>query len=117
MFATLVSDVNRVEKLLDKDYVYLDVRTEAEFAAGHLPSAVNVPILYTSTEGMTMNQDFTKTVVERFPDKDTHIIVGCKTGKRSELAYGLLQTEGYIHLIDFKGGYDAWVAAGLPTTA
>jgi hypothetical protein len=40
---------------------------------------------------------------------------GCKSGRRSAAACALL-AEHFDDLVDVGGGYDAWVAAGLPST-
>ncbi|HEX2261224.1 MAG TPA: rhodanese-like domain-containing protein, partial [Candidatus Binatia bacterium] len=56
--------------------VYIDVRTEREFAAGHPQGAVNIPVAFPDpARGMMMNPDFVKVVEGNFP-KDKRIIVG-----------------------------------------
>ena len=50
------------------------------------------------------------------PDKSQELAVGCKSGKRSEMAAGLLSQAGYTGLKNVSGGFDSWLASGLPTT-
>ncbi|KAG2649188.1 thiosulfate sulfurtransferase 16, chloroplastic-like isoform X4 [Panicum virgatum] len=64
---------------------YLDVRTEAEFSAGHPQGAVNIPYMNKTGSGMTKNTHFLEQVSRIF-GKDDEIIVGCQSGKRSLMA-------------------------------
>lgn len=85
--------------------VYIDVRTEGEFAAGHPQGAVNIPVAFPDpARGMVMNADFVKVVEEHFP-KDKKIIVGCQAGPRSNAAAGLLQQAGYQDVSNMLGGF------------
>jgi rhodanese-related sulfurtransferase len=49
------------------------------------------------------------------PDQD--IVVVCQEGYASSLAAATLREMGLSRATDLEGGYAAWVAAGLPTTA
>lgn len=81
--------------------IVVDVREADEFAAGHIPGAVNVPL-----------SDFS-------PDKLPHtegklLVLNCLGGKRSGLALdkcGVAQSSVNTHL---AGGFDGWSKAGLP---
>ena len=85
--------------------VYIDVRTEREFAAGHPQGAVNIPVAFPDpARGMVMNADFVKVVESNFP-KDKKIIVGCQAGPRSNAAAGLLQQAGYQDVSNMLGGF------------
>ena len=85
--------------------VYIDVRTEREFAAGHPTQAVNIPVAFFDPErGMVMNADFVEVVTANFP-KDKKIIVGCQAGPRSNAAAGLLAQAGYQDVSNMVGGF------------
>ncbi len=112
----------------DPAAIYIDVRTEREFAAGHPQGAVNIPVAFPDpTRGMMMNADFVKVVEAHFP-QDKKIIVGCQAGPRSNAAAGLLQQAGYLDVSNMVGGFggmrDAmgnviaagWSSAGLPVS-
>ena len=89
----------------DPTVVYIDVRTEREFAAGHPQDAVNIPVAFPDpARGMVMNPDFVKVVEGHFP-KDKKIIVGCQAGPRSSAAAGLLQQAGYQDISNMLGGF------------
>jgi rhodanese-related sulfurtransferase len=112
----------------DDAVVYIDVRTEREFAAGHPQGAVNIPVaLPDPARGMVMNAGFVKVVESHFP-KDKKIIVGCQAGPRSNAAANLLQQAGYQDVANMVGGFggmrDAsgnvvapgWSSLGLPVS-
>ena len=89
----------------DVGAVYIDVRTEREFGAGHPQNAVNIPVAFPDpARGMVMNADFVKVVEGNFP-KDKKIIVGCQAGPRSNAAAGLLQQAGYQDVSNMLGGF------------
>jgi rhodanese-related sulfurtransferase len=89
----------------DAGSIYIDVRTEREFAAGHPQGAVNIPVAFPDpARGMVMNADFVKVVEGHFP-KDKKIIVGCQAGPRSNAAAGLLQQAGYQDVSNMLGGF------------
>jgi glyoxylase-like metal-dependent hydrolase (beta-lactamase superfamily II)/rhodanese-related sulfurtransferase len=78
----------------------LDVRRPAEYAAGHLPRAVNVPL-----DRLAAGEDVPL-------DSSGPIAVVCAGGYRSSAAGSLLQRRGLAHLLDVVGGTSAWAQAG-----
>ena len=112
----------------DPGAVYIDVRTEREFAAGHPQGAVNIPVAFPDPgRGMIMNADFVRVVEDHF-SKEKKIIVGCQAGPRSNAAAGLLQRAGYQDISNMVGGFGGmrdslgnviaagWSSLGLPVT-
>ena len=109
------------------DAVYLDVRTEGEFEAGHPAGARNVPIVFfePGTHRGIPNREFVTKVRALFPP-GTKLIVGCQAGGRSQHACEVLEAEGYGDLANVQGGFGGardqtgrvvvpgWHAAGLP---
>ena len=129
-------DVKRIDPeearvLLDSEqgYTYLDVRTEEEFAAGHVPAAVNIPVVEKNPmgPGLVPNPDFSSQVEQQF-DKDRKIITLCLRGVRSMHAATMMMGLGYTEVVDMQGGYDAemdargnvvvegWARRNFPTT-
>jgi rhodanese-related sulfurtransferase len=89
----------------ESDVIYIDVRTEREFEAGHPEGAINIPVAFPDpARGMVMNGDFVR-VVESHVPKDKKIIVGCQAGPRSNAAAGLLQQAGYQDVSNMVGGF------------
>jgi len=78
----------------------LDVRRPAEYAAGHLPRAVNVPL-----DRLAAGEDVPL-------DTSGPIAVVCAGGYRSSAAGSLLQRRGLTNLINVVGGTAAWAQAG-----
>ncbi len=108
------------------DAVYLDVRTEGEFEAGHPAGALNVPVLFVdpATRQPQPNPDFVA-VVERHVPRTAKLVVGCQAGGRSQSACELLAAAGYTDLTNVRGGFGGlrepsgavvpgWRDAGLP---
>ena len=124
-------DPEEARQLLDSQegYTYLDVRSEEEFAQGHVPGAVNIPVASSNPlgQGLVANPDFNRQVAEQL-DKDSKIITACLRGGRSLKAAMMLTAEGYTGIVDMLGGYDAeldafgnvvvegWARRGFPTT-
>ena len=76
-------------------YIILDVRRPDEFAAGHIPNAINVP-----------NESIGTTDIPELPDKDQLIMVYCRSGRRSKEASEKLVKLGYTNIVEFGGILD-----------
>jgi rhodanese-related sulfurtransferase len=96
------------KEILDNDtnVVYIDVRTENEFMSGHVPHAVNIPVVLPdpATRQMRPNPEFVGVVSSHFP-KNKRIIVGCQMGGRSQLAAQILGQEGFEAVSNMQGGF------------
>ncbi|MCB9557948.1 MAG: rhodanese-like domain-containing protein [Deltaproteobacteria bacterium] len=111
----------------DERAIYLDVRSETEFAAGHPEGAYNVPLIASTPAGPMPNPDFVATV-ERAFSKDTPIACGCQVGGRSARAVQMLTAAGFTNVANVIGGFAGgpdprngspvagWHAAGLPVS-
>jgi hydroxyacylglutathione hydrolase len=79
----------------------LDVRSRAEWAAGHLPGAVNLPL---------------GELEERLGEvpRARPLIVQCQTGARAAIAVSLLKARGLQDVLLYIGGFAEWSAAGQP---
>jgi len=91
--------------LLADGYVYVDVRSEPEFEAGHVPGALNVPLLHQGPAGMVANPEFLSVMQQAF-GKDEKMVVGCKAGGRSKKAADQLAQAGFNELADMSAGWD-----------
>ena len=97
-------DVEEFEKLrADKKNVVVDVRTEKEFKAGHIPGAVNLDV---------NAQDFDAKVARL--DKSKTYMVHCMVGHRSAKACDKFVAAGLTNILDFSVGMKAWQNAGKP---
>ena len=72
---------SELDKIIEEDdYIIVDVRTEAEYNEGHVVGSINVP------HDRIESGNF---------DKDKTVIVYCKSGGRSKIAYDTLTKLGY----------------------
>ena len=78
----------------------IDVRSPSEFASGHIPGTINIP----------MDQ-----IEFRLADlsSSTPIVLICQMGKRARMTAGLLEP-CQLQLSILEGGTSAWMQAGLP---
>ena len=81
--------------------VLIDVRSPAEWQAGHAEDALHIPL-----GNLTRN-------LELLP-KDGEIIAMCQSGLRSGIAAMILRSRGYERVFNLNGGFMAWYGAGLP---
>jgi len=81
----------------------LDVRENAEFAAGHIPDARHIPL-----------GELASRAAELDAWKDKPVVVNCQSGMRSANACSLLRKIGFTKVFNLGGGFAAWQAAKLP---
>lgn len=94
-----------VEELKKEAGVHLiDVREDAEWAAGHVVGATHLG-----------NGVIERDVEKAFPDLEADLVLYCGGGFRSALAADALQTMGYRKVRSLAGGWRALLAANFPT--
>ena len=113
----------------DAAIIYLDVRTEAEFQAGHPERAINIPIVFfDQAAGRPVPNPHFLTVVEATIPKRATVVVGCHAGVRSQRAAEIMEQAGYTQVSNMMGGFGGgqdqqgqviagWQEAGLPVNA
>jgi rhodanese-related sulfurtransferase len=107
----------------DPDAIYLDVRSMAEFVAGHAEGAINIPLMHRNEESgeLEPNTDFAK-VAQAALDPSKTLLIGCHAGGRSQKACSLLAILGFEKLYNIDGGFGGnerqpgWQALGLPVS-
>ncbi|MEV7791733.1 rhodanese-like domain-containing protein [Streptomyces sp. NPDC087512] len=85
------------------EFTVVDVRTPGEYAGGHLPGALNVPL-----DQLRRALPALRAAAER-----GNVLVVCASGNRSANACGVLAEHG-IHAATLVGGTGAWSAQGHP---
>ncbi len=83
--------------------VFLDIREDAEFRAGHIPGAIHIPLKQLAERAGEL---------EKFRDRP--IIACCRTGNRSSAVKGILARHGIETVYNLDGGITAWQNANLP---
>jgi len=115
------------QRLVDgHGYVHVDVRSQREYEAGHPTGSLNVPIMFAAPRGMERNPDFIKVMQGLFA-KDAKLVLGCRSGQRSQRAAEMLATVGHAGCVNQLAGFDGvrnalgkmevagWAEAGMAT--
>ena len=84
--------VERMET--ESGHILLDVRSQSEFDAGHIPGAILLP-----------NVSIGGKMPEQLPDKGQTIFVYCRSGNRSKQAAAKLAALGYTAVVEIGGIY------------
>ena len=91
-----ISQEDAMAQMVDgEDYILLDVRTQAEYAEGHIPGAICLP-----------NETIGSEPPAELPDREQTILVYCRSGRRSEEAAQKLADMGYVNVLEFGGILD-----------
>ncbi|SFS49671.1 rhodanese-like domain-containing protein [Marininema halotolerans] len=80
-----------------KRFVWVDVRTEEEFAEGHIPESIHIPF-----------DEMEERHSELAGVKAQDIMLICRSGRRSVVAAHILAEEGFQNLFNLKGGMLEW---------
>jgi len=101
MFNSKVKDVSADEayKLIsgDKEFIILDVRTQAEYDDGHIPGAKLVPVQILHMKLAELNQY-----------KDNPVLVYCASGGRSPRAVETLANNDFKNIYHLSRGISSW---------
>jgi rhodanese-related sulfurtransferase len=95
--------LERIQKQ-DQSVIILDVRSPEEFAAGHVPGAINIP--YTHLPARI-------SAIPSPTDKD--VVVYCEIGVRAEKAVASLRDNGFTRLMYLDGDMKQWRESKRPT--
>ncbi|MGC6415481.1 MAG: rhodanese-like domain-containing protein [Bradymonadia bacterium] len=88
-------DPLQAKALVDKGARLVDVRTQAEYAGGHIQNAINIPLSQV------------KARLAAFGDKGSAIVLYCRSGHRSGKAKEILEAAGFTQVLNL-GGIDRW---------
>ena len=92
-----ISQEEAKEMMDTQDVIILDVREQDEYDSGHIPGAVLLPV-------GTIDEE---TAAEIIPEKDSTVLVYCRSGNRSKTASSALAELGYTNIYEF-GGINTW---------
>ena len=85
------------EMMDTQEVIILDVREQDEYDSGHIPGAVLLPV-------GTIDEN---TAAQVIPEKDSTVLVYCRSGNRSKTASSALTDLGYTNIYEF-GGINTW---------
>ncbi len=102
-----VIGLERMREIVESGGMVIDARTPGEYEDGHIQSAVLLDYYE-----MPRYLDGVLSLIE--PDSEIALYCTGPACEDSELLARELYAMGYTNLLVFKGGYDEWIAAGLP---
>ena len=85
------------EIIQDSNVVLLDVRTQSEYEAGHIPNAILIDVT---------QADFLPKCKQQLP-LDKTIALYCRSGNRSKKAAQILSQEKY-RVVELNTGFNSW---------
>jgi len=88
-------------RLARDGYRVIDVREPVEWNAGHVRGATLIPLA-----------DLASRIESEVPDRDTPLLLHCRSGARSARGMALLASMGYRNVVNLKDLIDGWPAAG-----
>lgn len=83
--------------------LFLDIRDNVDYKAGHIPDSVHVPLKELKDQASEL---------EKYRDRP--VIAYCRSGNRSNNAGSILKKLGFENIYNLKGGITAWQSANLP---
>ncbi|HWT16563.1 MAG TPA: rhodanese-like domain-containing protein [Patescibacteria group bacterium] len=94
----------------------VDVREPAEYLAGHIPGAVNIPrgVLEFEVDGHPAVNCVKDPALAH---RESRIVLSCRSGARSALAADALRQLGFAEPLSLAGGFNGWTAAGRPVSS
>ncbi len=102
-----VISLERMQAIVESGGLVIDARTPGEYEEGHLPFAVLL-------DYYEMARYFDEVLALITHEQEITLYCTGPTCEDSELLARELYAMGYTNLLIFSGGYDEWVAAGLP---
>ena len=87
----------------DRSFVLLDIRTDAEIEAGHIPGAVSLDFY-----GPTFRDELAQL------DREATYLIYCRTGNRTGQTYRMMRDLGFEKVYDMDGGITEWLDLGYP---
>lgn len=102
-------DVNQVVDLLDEGYQVLDVREPAEYHAGTIDGAFNIPrgLLEAASDHQYAGKN------THMQDRDKKWLTFCATSGRAAMAALVMKQMGFKNIKNINGGLAAWKSAEM----
>lgn len=97
---------------LPANTVLIDVREPSEYAEGHIPNAINVPIKSQPDALLLPADEFEDRFGFTKPTADAETVFYCRAGVRSKAAAQIAEQAGYGKVGDYSGSWLDWTAKG-----
>ncbi len=103
--------------------LFLDVRSEGEYASGHIPGALNIPHKSIESRVAEVRKELEKSSAaagddlqdERAQARGREVVVLCERGGRARIARNVLEEAGLEDLVYLEGHMRVWRRSGYPT--
>lgn len=104
-FAEEIADISaqQLQQADKTDLLILDVRSPEEYAAGHVPNAVNIP-----------HTEIAQNIERLLGYKDKTVVVYCRSGFRAGKAGNVLVENGFSSVKHLEGDMLGWETSGNP---
>lgn len=89
-----------------------DVREPAEYEAGYIPNAINIPVASAPDALFMPADEFEDKFGFAKPKADQELVFYCKAGVRSSAAAQLAQQVGYQNVSEYRGSWLDWQKNG-----
>jgi len=106
--STIIPEQLHAAQLRGDQPALLDVRTAAEYRAGHIPGARLLPV------GELRPDEVTRRFKQAAPGHQEPLYITCRSGARAREAAERLQLAGSTNLALVEGGTQGWEQSGLP---
>lgn len=100
---TQQASLDIVDQAKSGDILIIDVRTEDEYKAGHVPGAINIP-----------HDIIAQKLSEISAFKDKPVVVYCRSGYRATKAMKVLANNAFSDIRHLEGDMLGWRKAALP---
>ncbi len=107
--ADMVIDANYIKEH-EGEFTLVDVRTESEFAEGHIPGAINIPYSSSPCTAETLEEDVRILYGDQGLSANDPIVVYCQSGVRATAAAEVLEQAGYTNVKVYKGSWADWTS-------
>jgi len=96
-------DAKEARQIYDAGATFVDVRTDREWAAGHVKGAIHIPV-----------KEVDEAATAKLPDRNLPVVTYCAAGPRAAKGAAILRKLGYRNVTAMTGGYSNWAADGDP---
>ena len=96
-------DAKEARQIYDAGATFVDVRSDREWAAGHVKGAIHIPV-----------NEVDGAATAKLPDQSAPIVTYCAVGSRAAKGADILRKLGYRNVTAMRGGYSDWKADGGP---
>ncbi|EMF15514.1 Rhodanese-like protein [Sphaerulina musiva SO2202] len=108
--------VKQLSQSPSSESILVDVREPAEYQAGFIPNAINLPIKSQPDALFLPEEEFEDRFGFEKPAIDKEIVFYCKAGVRSSAAAQLAQQQGYQNVAEYRGSWLDWEKNGGPVS-